>query len=156
MSKYIENNKSNIVNLRFFAVFGKYEDYTIRFISRSICNNLLGKPITINQNLYFDYIYINDVVRIIDHFIKNDSSQEVFYNIGTGNPIDLLTIAKKINEISSKKSEILIKKTGLNNEYSCNNGRLMKELGNFEFTPIDKAVEELYSYYELNLNNLIF
>ena len=63
MSKYIENSK-NIINLRMFAVFGRYEDYEYRFISNSIVKNLLRLPIVIKQNVLFDYLYIDDCVRI--------------------------------------------------------------------------------------------
>jgi len=157
MSKYIENAKENVINLRLFAVFGKYEDYELRFISNAICKILLGLPIVINQNVFFDYIYIKDVVKIIEHFIENDSKEKVF-NVGTANPIDLVSLADKINEIAEKKigkkTEIMIKQEGLNKELSCNNSRLISEIPGFQFTPIEQAIEELIDYYKNNLNNL--
>ena len=63
ISKYIENldnNKKmgNIYCLRLFGVFGPFEDYTYKFISNSILKNFLQLPITIMQNVYFDWIYI--------------------------------------------------------------------------------------------------
>ena len=104
-SKYIEE-VDYIINLRIFGLYGKYEDYRYRFISNAICRNLLGLPIAINKDVYFDYVYINDFVRIVDYFISNDVGYK-FYNIGIGKPINLLTIAEKINKNAEMKSKII-------------------------------------------------
>jgi GDP-L-fucose synthase len=150
ISKYLEGYKGNFTSLRFFAVFGKYENYKQRFISNAILKNLLNQPITINQNVFFDYINVYDIVKIIEFFINNDTNYN-FYNVGTGRKIDLFTIAKKINQISSNKSEIIFKKKGLNKEFSCNNKKLMESLGNYRFKDIDESIRELYEYYKNDL-----
>lgn len=100
-----------------------------------------------NQNVYFDYVYINDFVKIIDYFI-NHNPKEKFFNIGRGIKIDLLTIAHRINKIADKKSKIIIKNKGLNNEYTCDNSLLLKELRLFKFTDFDKSLVELYNWYK--------
>ncbi len=151
-SKYIENSK-NIVNLRFFGVFGRYEDYEYRFISNSIVKNLLGMPIVINQNVYFDYLYADDAVRIIERFIERRSRHK-FYNAARGETIDLITIAGKINKIAEKPSEVIVVNPGLNTEYSGDNARLLKELKGFRFTPFDRALAELYSWYKSNMDKI--
>ena len=145
-SKYIDKEK-NIVCIRIFGLFGKYEDYRYRFISNAIINNLKGLPIVMNQNVFFDYIYINDFVKIVEYFI-NHKVKHKFYNIGTGNKIDITTIAEKINLISDKKSKIIVKNKGLNNEYTCDNKRLKDELKKFEFTPFDESLRKLYAWYK--------
>lgn len=147
-SKYIEKEK-NIISLRIFGLFGKYEDYRYRFISNAIVNNINSLPIAMNKNVFFDYTYINDFVRIVDYFI-NHKAKNKFYNIGTGKKIDILTIANKINQIAVKKSKIAIKNKGLNCEYTCDNSRLVKELKKFEFTDFDKSLKELYDWLVLN------
>ena len=148
-SKYIENS-DNIVNLRIFGMFGKYEDYRYRFISNAICRNILSLPITINQDVYFDYVYIDDFVRIVDYFI-NKKTKEKFYNIGTGERIDLLTIANAINKAADKKSKIIVKKIGLNKEYTCENKRLRLELTKkYRFTDINISISQLYNWYKKN------
>lgn len=145
-SKYIEE-ADNIVNLRLFGIYGKYEDYQLRFISNAICKNLFNLPITMRQNVFFDYVYIDDFVRIVDYFINNNP-KEKFYNIGTGKKIDLLTIAKIINEISDKKSKIIVKKNGLNREYTCDNSRLKKEIKGIKFTDFDQTLKFLLQWYK--------
>lgn len=145
-SKYIENVDC-IISLRIFGLYGKYEDYRYRFISEMMCRNILGLPMIINQNAYFDYVYINDFVKIVNYFIQNDS-KEKFYNIGRGIKIDLLTIAKTINKIAEKPSKIIVKKPGLNNEYTCDNKRLINEIKRIEFTDFNDSLIELYKWYK--------
>jgi GDP-L-fucose synthase len=147
-SEYIINNR-NIINLRLFGVFGKYEDYKIRFISQAICRNLFNLPIIINKNVYFDYLYVDDLVRIIEYFLTHKSDYNTF-NVGFGEKIDLVTIAKLVNKISKKPVEIIIKNKGLQNEYTCDTTRLRKEIGKFEFTKIEDTIEYLYKWYQQN------
>jgi nucleoside-diphosphate-sugar epimerase len=147
-SKYIENSE-DIVCLRIFALFGPGEDYRYRFISNAMCRNIYDLPITMRQNVYFDYIYIKDFLRIVEHFINNEGKYK-FYNIGTGKKVDLKTISAKINEMAERKSKIILGKNGLNNEYTCNNQRLAKELGNFKFTDFNTYMQELYAWYRDN------
>ncbi len=153
-SKYIAQS-DNILNLRLFGVYGKYENYHLRFISESICRNLLNLPIVINQNVVFDYLYINDLVKIIDFFINN-FPKEKFLNVGRGVGIDLLTIAKTINTIAQKKSKIFVKREGLQNEYTCDNTLLLKLMPNFVFTDFEISIRELYSYYQSIKGSLTF
>lgn len=145
-SKYIEK-ENNIINLRIFGLFGKYEDYRYRFISNAICQNLAGLPITINQNVYFTYVYIDDFIKIID-FLIGHKAKHNFYNVGNGKKIDLLTIANIINEVAEKKSKIIVKSNGLNNEYTCDGKRLVYELGGFRFNGITDSIKNLYSWYK--------
>ena len=147
-SKVIENTE-NIVSLRIFGLFGKYEDYRYRFISNAICRNILEMPITVNQDVYFDYVYIDDFVKIVDYFINNKVKYK-FYNIGTGKRINLLTIAKKINEVADKKSKIVVKKNGLNNEYTCDNSRLLSETRGLDFESLDASIRKLCQWYKEN------
>lgn len=151
-SRYIETSK-NIINLRVFGIFGKYEDYGTRFISNIICRELYNLPIEINQNRIMDYIYIKDFCRIVEYFIEN-AAKEVFYNIG-GEKCNLLWLVNKIKEISKREFEVLLKKPGFDREYTCNNSRLLKELKNFKFTPLEKAIEELYDWYTANRVTII-
>jgi Nucleoside-diphosphate-sugar epimerases len=149
-NKFIMETGQPIVNLRLFGNFGKYEDYEFRFISNAIVKNLLGMPITIHQNVYFEFLYVNDLVRIIEYFIKHDARQKV-YNVASGQPVDLVSIARMINELSGTASEIIINNPGLNNEYTADAARLRGELKNFEFTPIKEALRQMYAWYRDNL-----
>jgi len=153
ISKYIENSRENFYCLNLFGIFGPYEDYEFKFISNSIVKNLLHLPITIMQNVYFDWLYIDDFLQILDYFLKNSPSFKN-YNFCTGRTVDLISIANMICEISDFKSDVLIKNEGLNNEYSGNNSRLISEIGKYSFLDMKSAIEQLYKYYKINLNNI--
>ena len=151
-SKYIEKS-DNIVQLRIFGAYGEYENYRFKFITNAIVKNLLKLPIMINKNVFFDYIYIDDLVKMIDWAIHNESKEKI-YNATTGIKIDLITLANLVNETSDFKSEIKISNDGLNNEYTSNNERIMKELKNFEFTSHKKAIQKMREYFKANLEKL--
>ncbi len=155
--KYVCNTfterSKNIINLRLFGVFGKYEDYRFRFISNAILKNLLGLDITINQNVIFDYLYIDDLLRIIEYFIKNKSKHKT-YNITPTKSISLLEISDIINSISNKKSVIKTLNNGFNCEYTGDNSRLKKELKELKFSDYRDSISSLFEFYEKNLNYL--
>ncbi len=148
-SKYVISNyiqkTDRILELRIFGMFGIYEDYDYKFISNAIVKNLFHLPIVINQNVYFDYMYIKDAVKLVERFLSADPAHKA-YNLTTGKTVDLLTIANTINEVSDFKSEIIVKNSGLNVEYSGDNQRLMREM-KFDFTSLRDSVRELVGYY---------
>jgi GDP-L-fucose synthase len=129
-----------------FGIYGKYEDYTRRFISNNICRVLAGKDISINRNMLFDYLYVNDFSRMLEIFIKNDPLQKS-YNICTSDPIDFLTYAAMIRDVDGGDLIIEVKQEGMNTEYSGDNTRFLQEFGNFSFTEPEVAISELYDWY---------
>ncbi len=143
------NNKDKIINLRLFGVYGKYEDYHSRFISNACCRAIYNKPITINQNVVFSYLYIEDLIKVLPHFIENAAVYKD-YNVVPNEKTELVTIAKIIKEISGKKIPIIIKKEGMNLEYTGSNNRLISQIGDFKFTPMNKGIQTIYSWYEKN------
>jgi len=148
MAKYAQlSNK--IYNLRLFAVFGKYEDWRYRFISNVCCKTVLDLPIVINQNKTFDFLYIDDLVRIVKWFIDHQPKRKV-YNVCTGKRFDFKAIAEKILKIANKKLEIIIKDKSKGIEYSGDNSLLLEELGGFDFISMDEAIKKLYNWYEKN------
>jgi UDP-glucose 4-epimerase len=153
IAKDIEINPRNIFNLRVFGIFGKYEDHTRRFISNNICRVLSGSDISMNKNMLFDYLYVDDFTRIIKIFFDN-SPMHRSYNICAEKSIDLLSIAKIIQMVDGNKVSISVKEEGLNPEYSGNNSLFINEFGNFDYTPLHQAIEELYAWYS-DKNNIL-
>lgn len=139
-----------ITHLRLFAVFGKYEDYQIRFISNAICRALLQAPITMRQNLMFDYIFIDDFIRILERCIEKKPT-ETFINIGRGEAIDLKTLADKILREIGYEVPILISNKGWGKEYSCDTSRLKDLFPDISYMPIDFAIAQLVAYYKTAL-----
>lgn len=152
MSKYLRERNSNVSKGRIynpivFGMFGIGEDYTYRFISNAIIKNIIGLPITINQNVVFDYLYIKDYLRILKKMI--DEEWTLFeFNLTPTESISLVEIAELINQVGKTTSEIIIKNEGLNYQYTGDNRLLLDYLDQeFQFTPYIKSIEEMYKYY---------
>lgn len=136
------------VNLRIFGVFGPYEDYRTRFISNAIVRSLLDLPIVVNQNALFDYVYIQDFLKILDYFIQNPAPH-ISYNITTGQSITLIELAEIVHRLTNNKHAIIVKNANIKENYTGDNGRLMQFLpADFKFTPIESAIAELIHWYE--------
>ena len=151
LSKYITSSYAaeteDISIIRFFAVFGKYEDYEFRFISNAIVKNLLSMPITIKQNVAFDFLYIGDCMRLIERMLRKKPKHSA-YNLARGESVDILSLANMINKHSEFKSKITVENPGMNNEYTADNSRLISEYGkDFGFTPFDESIPSLIKYY---------
>jgi GDP-L-fucose synthase len=145
MCKYTSLAK-NIYNLRLFGVFGKYEDWEIRFISNACCKAVYDLPITIKQNVFFDYMNIDDLVNITKWFIRYDTREKI-YNVCTGLTSDLFSLAKKVLKVSNKNLEIIIRMPNLGTEYSGDNTKLIEKIGGYTFKNIDDSILELYQWY---------
>jgi GDP-L-fucose synthase len=147
----IESRPRNIYNLRVFGIYGKYEDTKRRFITNNICRALCDMPISMNKNMYFDYLYVDDFARIVETFVRKSASKRS-YNICTGTRVDLLTLAELIRTVDGRDRPIVVKEEGLKPEYSGDNGLFLREFGNFAFTPPAKAIEELYRWHQNPIN----
>lgn len=149
-AKYIEAklvcSYDNIYDLCLFGVYGKYEEWQRRFISNNIVRSLKGLPMTLSQNAMFDYLYVDDLCRIIEWFIEHEPKYK-HYNVCTGQPIDLLSLARMINEVSGLDREILVSKEGWQPDYSGDNSRLLAEMGYFQFTDKKTSIREMWNYY---------
>lgn len=140
---------NNVYDFRIFGIFGKYEDYAIRFISNAICKSIFDLPITLRQNKKFDYLYVNDLMPILEHFIENTPAEKSF-NITPNNSIELLDVAKLVKQVSAKNIEIKVEQEGFGLEYSGDNSLLKSEVKNLSFTSIEGAIEQLYQWYLTN------
>ena len=140
---------NHVYDFRIFGIFGKYEDYAIRFISNAICKAIFDLPITLRQNRKFDYLFIDDLMPVLDHFITHNPVEKSF-NITPDKSIELLKIAEIVREVSGNNSEIRVAQQGLGMEYSGNNALLRSEIKNLDFTPIETAIRHLHDWYVHN------
>ncbi len=152
ISKYL-HQLENVTELRLFGVFGKYEDYAIRFISNAICKTLLDLPITIKQNRLFDYICIDDLMPVLEYFIQ-EKGRYTSYNVTPDHALGLYEIAEIVRWRSGKNLPIHVRETGMGQEYSGDNKRLRQEFPQFRIAPIEKAIDRLYSWYEANVGSI--
>jgi UDP-glucose 4-epimerase len=135
-----------VYELRLFAVFGPYEDWRVRFISNACCRALWDLPVVIRQNVVFDYLDVDDLARILDQFLTGEFKCRQ-YNVCTGRPVDLKTLAAEVIEASGKPLELVVRRDGLGNEYSGCNQRLMTEIPAFRFRERKESIARLYEWY---------
>lgn len=135
ISKEIEK-RENILNLRVFGIYGSGE-HPSRVTSCIIDAYLKNEPLVLNQNVKFHFIYIDDFCKIVKHFIDNPT-KEKFLNVTPDESIEIIELAKIFD------LKTIIKKKGLNKEYTANNSRLRKELGKFEFTSYEVGMKKFY------------
>lgn len=96
----------NFYNLRIYAVFDEKEKDT-RFIKSNIKRYLNNEPIIIHQDKLMDFIYMPDLISIIEYYIEcKDLLKEVdcIYN----DTVSLSNIAQQINNLSINKVPINI------------------------------------------------
>lgn len=156
-SKYIMakacEKSDNIYDLCLFGVYGKYEEWERRFISNAVCRALKGKDITIRQNVYFDYLWVEDLFRIVRWFIENEP-QKKRYNVCRGVKIDLYSLAVMVREILNIDCAITVAQEGWKPEYTGDNSCLLGEMGAYEFTSFEDSVKTLCDYYKANLQEI--
>lgn len=139
------------IDLNIFGIFGKYEDYAIRFISNAICKSLFGLPITLRQNRRFSYLDVDDLPAILESFIEKDVEFSS-YNVVPDGFAELRSIAEYV--ASKNGSEVLVASEGYGLDYYGSNARLRKEFPDVKFTPIMESIDRLYDWYEANKDSL--
>lgn len=149
----IAMRSENIYNFRLFGIFGKYEKWQNRFISNSICKALHGYPITIRKDVVFDYLYVDDLCKIVEWAI-NSNLKYHDYNCVSGQKYTLTQLAEYIKNAAGKKVPTLIASGGLGNEYTASNQRLCDEMKDIKLQDIKKSIENLCDYYKEILDNI--
>ncbi|MDD2773559.1 MAG: NAD(P)-dependent oxidoreductase [Elusimicrobiales bacterium] len=150
---YAEKCGGEITELRPFGVYGKYEDYAIRFISNALCKTLFDMPVTIKQNRRFDYVHVSDLVAAIRHFVETPA-RHAAYNVTPDKSAELAQIAALALEISGKELPVIIKTPGMGAEYSGDNSRLKAEFPDFPRTGLKEGMLSLYQWYAARKNSL--
>ena len=140
---------SDILCLNIFACYG-YGEKANRFPSYAINQVLNGEDVVINQNAVFDYLFVEDMQKIVEHFIKYEPENKII-NISPTKSISLLEIAEIINNFSDKKVNIFVKNKVLCNEYTGDNSLLLSEIPDFQFTTMESGLKKLYLYMQDNL-----
>lgn len=137
-------DKKDILMLNIFGCYG-YDEKESRFPSYAINQALKGEVIAINQNVVFDYLFVEDMARIFEYFISH-TPQDNIINITPTQSCSLLDIAYIVKDISGKGDKIQIKilNPQMNNEYTGDNALLLKNYPSLEFTPLKVGLEKLY------------
>ena len=140
-------NRDDILCLNIFGCYG-YQTRETKFPIYAIYQALKNETIEINNDCIWDYLWIEDLCKIIEYFIHNIPEENVI-NLTPTQSVSLKRIAEIIRDISAK--DIRINIHGKGREFTGNNHRLLKYYKQ-EFTPIEEGLEKLYNYYKNKSN----
>jgi UDP-glucose 4-epimerase len=152
ISDILESTKSKkFTNLRLFGIYGKFEDYSRRFISNNICRVLSGFPIAMNKNMLFDYIYVDDFARFLQMLLPQLPLADVSYNFCSGKPVSFVYLAESIKKVMRVKTDIIIKNEGMNTEYSGDPSKILNQFPEYSFTLYEDNITKLVDFYKKTL-----
>ena len=144
--EFCEKNNVNLLILRlpgFYGRFDKDKSIISKLIDCAITNKKFKQKSTGNE--LRDYIYISDVIKIIQLFelknIKND-----IINVVTGRSLSINIIIKKIENLFYKKINIKKFKKSLSFNLRFNNRKLKNILKKYTFKSVEDGIKE----YKIN------
>lgn len=154
-SKYLIYKRSlsydNIFNFRIFNIFHTNEE-SDRFIKSCFNAKLNNTPIHIFQDKYFDFIYEDDFVKIVKHYISNFNSTNKLvktFNLSYQEKYKLSDIAKMILK---NDNMIEVMNPTLTNNY-CGDSSKLNKMG-IHFDGLEKSLEKYETkYYNQLFNN---
>lgn len=122
-------NNDKFFNLRIFGVFDENELST-RFIKSNILKYIKYKNLEIHQNKIMDFIYMKDLINIVDYYISNENPPKQI-DCCYAEHKSLLEICEIINSLNNyHRSYISINNTGVCENYYGNYHKLpIKEYG---------------------------
>jgi nucleoside-diphosphate-sugar epimerase len=143
----------NIVNLRIFGLFGPYEGYLLKFISNAVAKTLRGIPLTIRQDVVFDYLWIGDLARLMPAFLEGE---RLFADLTVTptEPVSLRAIAGMVLRAAGGAADVAIETPGMNFQYTGDNARLLQLQPGFRFTSMEEAIGLLVAYYRKNIESI--
>ena len=140
IGREINNHNNNIINLRLFGCFGKYEK-TTRFIRNSLRRIKEGLPILIDQDRKMDFFYVKDLLKVIDYFIGNGVSDVVDLNMCYDKKISLAEMAHDINVLTGASCDAIIQNNVDAFAYTGSARRLNKL--EIEFEGLEAGIKEM-------------
>ncbi|MBK5284212.1 MAG: GDP-mannose 4,6-dehydratase, partial [Bacteroidia bacterium] len=141
----------DIVNLRFFTVFGERQRPDLA-IYKFINAVLDDKPISLygSGDTARDYTYIKDIVNGVASAFDYVQSRENIYdiiNIGNNKPVKLMELVDMIYEITGRKKNIMcIEKQPGDVEYTC--ADISKAQKILQYNPSTSMKEGLIKFAE--------
>ena len=112
------------------------------------------KPIIIERDVIFDYLFVEDMQTFIALTIKQFPSTPLI-NMTPTLSISLSQLAQIANQVATQyESEIVIKNPILQNEYTGDNSKLREEFPSVTFTTYAEGMRKLYQYL-LNIQKIL-
>ncbi|MES2877232.1 MAG: NAD-dependent epimerase/dehydratase family protein [Pseudomonadota bacterium] len=143
--------RDKVTNFRLFGVFGKHEDINRRFISNNIVRVLAGLPISINQDVVFDYIDVQDFCDFLVKILPRLPLEGVSYNFSADRPVSLSFLAHVIKSQMHVEQDIQIKNKDFGREYTGSSKKLFSEVDAYKFRPLEESIRDLICFYQKSM-----
>lgn len=139
----------NVVTLRLFGIFGKYEDYRYKLISNTIAKRLTGIDVTLVRDAVYDYLDVDDFCMIVHQLIEQKIHAGEF-NVTPDHAVKLSQLVEIIDEQLKISTDFSIVTPGLGRPYTGSNKRLAATIKGLQFTPVATSIAKLINYYRKN------
>lgn len=141
----IYHHYQDVYTFRLFGVYGNYEKEN-RFIKRNIINYINNQPINIIQDRYLDFMFVEDIVKVIEYYIKNINNNTLlsFIDLTIPKKYKLTETVNIINNLNKNKVKVIIDKEGLGLDYIGNSEQFVKILPNY--TTLEDGIKSVYDY----------
>ena len=151
IAKRFNDEKTNTYNIRIFGCFDENE-INARYIKSCIINNISNKEIIIHEDKYMDFIYMDDLIRIIKYYILNKNLIYKDINACYEQKLKLSEIASFINNITNNQVSIKIE----NPEKGLNYSGDFKKLKSLEInlTGLTNGILNTYNKFYEHKNNI--
>lgn len=138
------SEQENFYNLRIYAVFDENELDT-RFIKANLKRYLNKEPMQIYQDKYMDFIYMQDLVKIINYYLtEKDLPEETGCTYKTS--ITLLDIANFINTLDNYRVDIQLKNSSERGEGYVN----FKKSLSLDYIGLEQGIINTYNILKCN------
>tara|TARA_B110000027_G_C16120167_1_gene302372 strand:+ start:420 stop:1331 length:912 start_codon:yes stop_codon:yes gene_type:complete len=146
---FVKLHNQRIVNLRFANVYGEFSLHKKSLVHNSIKSFISQKKVLIfgNGNQTRDFIYVGDLVEIIERSIKFKSGS---YNIASGksNSVNNFIKILKINKVCPNYKKVK-KNKGEVKDVRIDNRKLLNEINDskFKFTTFEQGIKKTLLWY---------
>ena len=150
IARQILKSDDGIFNFRLFGCFGGSEDST-RFISSAISSMMSANPVKIHQDKEMDFFYVEDLCKVIRHYIENYDGSNNFphdLNMSYKNKLSLLALSGMLRVICRQPDAVVdVEHEGPGKSYT-GDGRKLESL-NLKLKGLPKGIIESYDveYY---------
>lgn len=139
--KLIED-KSSVNLLRFFNVFGKSED-SRKFIKANILRYVNKEPMTVDQDIIYDFFYVNDALPLIRSWIQEKAIPKEL-NLVYSQKMKLSDVCNLINALGNHRVDIEIKESATGKNYYAN-GTNLNDM-HYSLLGLEKGLQQVYTY----------
>lgn len=147
-------------SLRYFSVYGKPQLPKEGSFSWNCAiftmQSIKGKPITVfgTGNQCRDYTHISDIAEATVQSLFNNKTNGKVFNVGTGIPTTVKSIAYEIKEITESRSKIVYSPQKKGDPFGCvaDNSLMKKLLGWTPKVDINKGLKDYILWIQSNKN----